>query len=417
MSLLMDALRKAEEAKRAAAQQDRSAAAAPPASTDADQPLQETYADIVADHLRETSALPDTRELSLEPLDQQTTTEIPPPAARKPQPQKGTSADSTPEAQRRAIQNAFTAKSPAKTSADRAFIAAVAAVGSLCVIGGIIYVWMQTQPRSLTTLTPPPAQMASAPASTATAPLPATPLPQAPQTPQEDAAPIAPPEPPPAKEYRETRAPARSEAAASADPIRISQNKPRINPLVEEGYAALQRGNMAQAQQAYERMQASDPRNLDALYGLAAIAVARKQTGVAEDYYLRMLEVDPRDPVAHAGLAGLTARSGGNAESRLKTLIADQPDVPQLQFALGNVYAQNQRWRDAQQAYFMAYKNDSENPDAAFNLAISLDQMHQSKLAMQYYGEALRLADTRPAAFSREQVQARLSSLQGATAP
>lgn len=411
----MDALRKAEEAKRAAAQQDRSAAADPPTPAGAGNPPLEMLDDIVAEHLKGTRAEPETGELSLEPLDQAATAATPVTAPKRgPVP----SNTATSDAQRRSIQNAFTAKTPAKTSTDKAFIAAVATIGSLCVVGGIIYVWLQTQPRSLATLSAPPplAQGAPAPSSAATAPLAASPAPQPPQTMVTGPSLAEPPEPPVPSQY-ERKAATRNEPVTSSDPVRISQNKPRINPLIEEGYAALQRGNQAQALQAYERMQAIDPRNLDALYGLAAIAVARKQASMAEDYYLRILEVDPRDPIAHAGLSGLTARPGSNAESRLKTLIADQPDVAQLQFALGNVYAQNQRWRDAQQAYFVAYKNDSENPDAAFNLAVSLDQLHQEKLAAQYYGEALRLSGTRPAAFSREQVQTRLGRLQGTAAP
>lgn len=402
MSLLMDALRKAEEAKRAAAQ--------------GTPPLEET-------------PLPEEAgpaELALEPLEHSTApaAETIRASADRTEAKRPTASPSTTAAtaaHRSTIQNAFAAKSPAKASTDKAFIVAIATISGLCLLGGGIYIWLQTQPRSGLAMPP----VANAPGSPQVAPLP--PLPAAPPplqattvAPPQAATPPAPTAPSmfanaPASEVTPQREERRDVAyARAADPVRLTRSKSRINPQLEEGYAALQQGNYAQAQQAYERVLGSDPKNLDALYGLAAIAVARQQQDLAEDYFLRILEIDPRDPVAQSGL---TARAGSGAESRLKTLIADQPDVPQLQFALGNVYAQSQRWRDAQQAYFLAFKNDSENPDAAFNLAVSLDQLHQAKLAAQYYTEALRLAGNRPATFSRAQAQSRLVQLQGSVTP
>ena len=406
MSLLMDALRKAEEAKRAAAQ------AGAPSLADAPPPAEASPAELSLEPL-EHSAVPaaETVRASADRLE-----------PKRPVAPAHTTAPTA--AQRSAIQNAFAAKSPTKASTDKAFIVAIAAVSGLCLLGGGIYIWLQTQPRN--SLAMPP--MANTQAHSQVAALPPLPAPIPP--PQNTA--VAPLQPatqqatanPPASMFangsanegvtpREERRDA-TYARPAADPVRVTRSKSRINPQLEEGYAALQQGNYAQAQQAYERALGSDPKSLDALYGLAAIAVARQQQDLAEDYFLRILEIDPRDPVAQAGL---TARAGSSAESRLKTLIADQPDVPQLQFALGNVYAQSQRWRDAQQAYFLAFKNDSENPDTAFNLAVSLDQLHQAKLAAQYYTEALRLAGNRPATFSRAQAQSRLAQLQGTVTP
>lgn len=400
MSLLMDALRKAEEAKRAAAQ------AGAPSFVEASPPEETGPA-----------------ELALEPLEQGQTPamETPQASANRTAPKRPAPAASTGSptaAERSAIQNAFAAKSPTKASTDKAFIVAIAAASGLCLLAGGIYIWLQTQPRSgLTMLPAANPQVASLPPLPTPAPPPqATAIAPSPATTPQATAPSGMFANAPASEAVSLRDERREAAYAkpAPDPIRLTRTKSRINPQLEEGYAALQQGNYAQAQQAYERVLGSDPKSLDALYGLAAIAVARQQQDLAEDYFLRILEIDPRDPVAQSGL---TARAGSGAESRLKTLIADQPDMPQLQFALGNIYAQSQRWRDAQQAYFMAFKNDSENPDAAFNLAVSLDQLHQAKLAAQYYTEALRLAGNRPATFSRAQVQSRLAQLQGAATP
>ena len=109
-----------------------------------------------------------------------------------------------------------------------------------------------------------------------------------------------------------------------------------------------------------------------------------------------------------------TARQGDadSAESRLKTALSGQPDSPPLLFALGNLYARQQRWSEAQQAYFQAYAGEPDNPDIIFNLAVSLDRLRQGRLAAQYYRMALDAGDVRTAAFDRDQVRTRLLELQ-----
>jgi tetratricopeptide (TPR) repeat protein len=127
---------------------------------------------------------------------------------------------------------------------------------------------------------------------------------------------------------------------------------------------------------------------------------------------MRLLETDPRD--AHA-MAGLIALRGNidpiQAESRLKTLIASQPEVGQLHFSLGNQFAAQRRWPDAQAAYFKAYTLEPENPDFAFNLAISLDQLRQVKPALDYYRRALVLSETRAFSFDKALASNRISEL------
>ena len=86
----------------------------------------------------------------------------------------------------------------------------------------------------------------------------------------------------------------------------------------------------------------------------------------------------------------------GAAESRLKGIVSEQPESAAAQFALGNLYAAQQRWADAQQAYFKAYSADAESPDILYNLAVSLEHMNQAKLAYQYY--SLERVQATPAA-------------------
>ena len=99
------------------------------------------------------------------------------------------------------------------------------------------------------------------------------------------------------------------------------------------------------------------------------------------------------------------------AESRVKSMIADNPGAHVLNFTLGNQLAQQGRWPEAQQEYFKAFSAEPENADFAYNLAVSLDHLRQPKLALEYYRRALSLAQTRGASFDLNAAQARVAQL------
>lgn len=201
-------------------------------------------------------------------------------------------------------------------------------------------------------------------------------------------------------------------ARGEQSPITITPPALAVDPLVERGFASYQRGDLVGAREAYQQALAREPLNRDALLGLAAIDVRARSFDSAEARYIRLLELDPRDVHAVGGLLSLRGHvDPAQSESRLKTLIAGNPDASGLHFPLGNQYAQQSRWAEAQAAYFKAYAGDSENADFAFNLAISLDQLRQKTLALQYYRRAMSLAADRPVSFDVNQVLARIQEL------
>ncbi len=143
---------------------------------------------------------------------------------------------------------------------------------------------------------------------------------------------------------------------------------------------------------------------------MAAIALKHKQTDQATAYYSKLLELDPADPEALAALIGLRGQSDPvQSESRLKKDLAQNPQADAAHFALGNLYAQQSRWAEAQQSYFRAYSIAPGNADYAFNLAVSLDHLNQGKLALDYYQRAL--AQSGPANFDKSSVQTRIKEL------
>ncbi len=196
--------------------------------------------------------------------------------------------------------------------------------------------------------------------------------------------------------------------------LKLSQSidAPRINPDVAAAYDALTRGDYGQARQRYERALQAEPLNIDAHLGLAATAARMGESAMAAQHYRRALDLDPRNGTALAGLLAINGSANPQAmENELRTLIAKDPDSAALQFSLGNLYAGDRRWREAQQAYFEAYRLESENADYRYNLAVALDHLKQDKLALDYYQKALAQALKGGAQFDSVAVKRRIAEL------
>lgn len=165
-----------------------------------------------------------------------------------------------------------------------------------------------------------------------------------------------------------------------------------VDPTLMQAYETLQGGDPVKAKGLYEQILQADPRNVDALLGLGAISLNQGRVDDASRYYQRVLELDPRNSYAQAGLISIVGGADTQAaESRLKQLIARDPSAF-LYFSLGNLYAEHGQWPSAEQAYYQAFQMQSDNPDYAFNLAIGLEHIGQSRLALDYYRKALDLS-------------------------
>lgn len=270
----------------------------------------------------------------------------------------------------------------------------------------------------------PPVALPQAPAATAEAPLPVPPVPP------RDPAPIAPlaqaSQAPPAS------IPLAPAAGMPPRPAATAPDRPRATPatrtpgearplpqfqpdpqtaLLGQAYAAYQRGTLVEAQRLYAQAHAQQ-RSTDALLGLAAIAVLQDREGDAQRFYREVLDLDPRNTTAQAALLDLLGNTDGAAtESRLKSLIERDPS-PQLYQTLGNLYADQGRWRDAQAAYYEAWRGAPGNGDYAFNLAVSLDQLREYAAALTYYEKALAADGTHR--FDRAHATARVQQLKQA---
>jgi tetratricopeptide (TPR) repeat protein len=290
-------------------------------------------------------------------------------------------------------------------------------------LGTIVYFWYQLRPSPmLVNLNPPRAAEAAPPPeqSARAAPVVSAPtaashaIPGLPAAPAKSVAATPAATPPPAEAPRpRSPEPRRIAPAPELATASVTRRPPEVNPNVAAGYAAYVAGDLAAARTSYQDALREESANRDALLGLAALEVRAGRYESAEALYLRALQVDPRDADAQAGLIAL--RSGRAdplvTESRVKSLIAAEPTAHALHFTLGNQLAAQNRWPEAEQEYFKAYTGEPENADFAYNLAVSLDHLHQRAEALRYYQRALELSEKRGGGFDPASARSRAAAL------
>jgi Flp pilus assembly protein TadD len=180
---------------------------------------------------------------------------------------------------------------------------------------------------------------------------------------------------------------------------------------IAQAYAALKAGDSGRAELLYRRALMLEPERREALLGLAALAQRRGDVTTAYAQYQAVLARYPDDPAATAGVLALTAADGADAAARLRLLLDRNPDAAYLHAALGHHLARESRWADAQQAYFDAVRLDPNNADFAYDLAVSLDHLGQTRAALDYYQKALNLAVRGPVSVDADGVQTRIQAL------
>jgi Tfp pilus assembly protein PilF len=474
MSLLLEALKKAEKAKEEAQRRAKGADADAPAQPSAfdpestvlddgrhvttrdELPDASTPLEILPDELRPTAARTAPMELRLA---DEAPVQEPKPAPRRESARSAAKAQSelnaAAGAERATAQRVFEAKFK-EPNPRLPFFITMGVLGAFTV-GTVIYFWLQLRPAPPLINTNPqraadekpvdpaalkPAVIPTAPGAPPAAAtdipglpgsVPATAPAAAPSVAAPAAAPAAPPAAAPvvapAAPVALTKPPAPAAAAKPStaatrsstgirepredQQVSVSQRRPQIHPLVASGYAAFLAGDLAKARDDYQQVLREESSNRDALLGLAGVEMRAQRYDLANGYYQRVLQIDPRDAHAQAGLVALRGQQLDpvQVESRMQSLLAGDREANVLYFTLGNQYALQGRWAEAQQAYFKAFSADPDNPDFAFNVAVSLDQLHQPRLALEYYQRALRLTQKRSASFDAEAARTRVQQL------
>lgn len=431
MSLLLDALKRAEQAKLSKATEEANAKGVAPSPAPA-QPAQPELAPILVSErttaqkkfapavLSTTPTAAGSLELSLQAVE--------PAHAAAPGP-------GDEKAQRDAAKNVFAAKQPVQQASRKKMLTGIGLLLIAVAIGGV-YLWLEMSklnpvaPRSV----PPSQPIVQAPPDALPAAQPGTGQ-------ITTAAPAASPSggtPPPALVGKGEVAlpdrlasikPSAAQAARDAlikslkEPVPANDSPvalklstaidpPRVSAELTSAYAALKSGDYAGARKLYGGVLQGDSLNLDAHLGMATALARGGDAGGAAQAFRRALEIDPRNSTALAGLLAVSDQSNpGALEVDLKSLLARHANSAALAFSLGNLYATQSRWSEAQQAYFDALRIEPENADYLYNLAVSLDHLKQPKLALDYYERAMATAGKAGAQFDHGQVSRRVNQL------
>lgn len=187
-----------------------------------------------------------------------------------------------------------------------------------------------------------------------------------------------------------------------------------VEPALLSAYEAFQQDDLSQAQQLYRQVLRNDVRNIDALLGMAAIAQKQGRNLDAIGWYQKVLALEPTHAMALAATVELQPTTDKDGQlSYIKNLIAQQPENAHLHAALGNLYAEKNRWQEAQSAYFEAVKFSPQSAELVFNLAVSLEHLNQPQLAIVQYQRALQLVE-RTGAISpdAQSIKNRMAALQ-----
>lgn len=315
---------------------------------------------------------------------------------------------------RSAGENLFAAK---KAPARKKFNYTLGIIPTALIIGGVlgtagaIYVWIEIQPPKAVLRNNPAVAAYTAPAFRPAPPLALPPekLPELETKPKTSPRVAAPLSERSLRPRNVKRAPATQPAAGIQIQRKLEDDG--IYTTLMAAYQAYQNGDMGTAWQRYREVLQMDTKNRDALLGMAAIAQQQGQDDAALKYYRQVLILDPRDPAAQAGMSAFSTVDSAGKESQLKQSLAQTPQSAALHFALGNLYAEQSRWGDAQEAYYNAMRLEPANALFVFSLATSLDHLGQGKLAAQYYGQALQLDTTGNSGFDRAKTQQRMNQL------
>lgn len=185
-----------------------------------------------------------------------------------------------------------------------------------------------------------------------------------------------------------------------------------LDPDHQLGRDALRNGNRASARAAFTRAVIRNAHDIDSLIALASIEHHAGRHEVAAHWLRRAEQAAPADPSVLAARTNVAGSTSPQAESRIKRALHRHPDSPPLHFALGNLYARQQRWPEAALAFREASGGDTGNPDYQYNLAVALDHTGRLPEAVLHYRAALAAAGEYPAAFARTAVLQRLGEIE-----
>jgi tetratricopeptide (TPR) repeat protein len=204
--------------------------------------------------------------------------------------------------------------------------------------------------------------------------------------------------------------------AQVSDPSAIKITKRRTSTsllaTLNKAYKALLGNDLQQAKGLYQQVLSKQPKQIDALLGLANIEIQQGGLLTARGLYERVLRVDETNSVAQLGLLQTYQEQDLISQQQvLEEVIGKHGGNAESYVSLGNAYSEQSKWSLAQDAYFKAFSLNNSNAIYAYNLAVSLDQMEQYAAAKTYYLKALSLNSVSTKPLDLKRVEKRLKEL------
>lgn len=195
--------------------------------------------------------------------------------------------------------------------------------------------------------------------------------------------------------------------------VMIVQSQP-ISEWLSIAYQAYDKGDWQQAESYYRQVLEKKPNQRDALLGMLAIyqldALRISNARELAEHLRRLYPNDKEVRLATDGL-GSSLLSERLSESELKQTqqLVTQPS--EASFRLGLLFADQQRWPEAQSAFFDAVKAVPNNPSYRLNLAISYDHLGKHRLAVEHYQQLMSQGKAKLIGLDVEMIQQRLDFL------
>ena len=198
----------------------------------------------------------------------------------------------------------------------------------------------------------------------------------------------------------------------SAIQIKTRRTSSSLTNKLSEAYAALVGNELGRAARLYNSVLQKRPNQVDALLGLANIESQTGQAQSARALYERVLRVDGANSIAQIGLLQTYNQQGAvQRQQVLEELVGKYSNNPEVHLALGHAFAEQLKWAAAQKSYFKAFSLNPNNTVYAYNLAVSLDRLEQYTAAKTYYQKTLNLNKQSAKPLSLERVNNRLTEL------
>lgn len=213
--------------------------------------------------------------------------------------------------------------------------------------------------------------------------------------------------------HKEDAEPATAQHETAGMKLAVKQMSVNIGYELEKAYNALISGHSHAAIEIYKNVLSNDPKNKDALFGLATTYHRAGQIDMARPLYGKLLSLDPKHRDALNNFLVLLAdEAPQEALEQMEKMEAENPDFSPIPAQLAVIYQKLGQPDRASDKMFKAVALAPENLTYRYNLAILLDRQQKYEEAIKLYKqlvEAYMRGETLPG--NIQKIQERLTFL------